>query len=58
MTSRDIRVRSYILHPCQLVKDHRTGVQATDTRSVLDGEIDQFILAEIRWIAAGRKHEC
>ena len=42
------QVRSYILHPYSLVKDHRTGVQATDVERVLKGEIDDFIIASLR----------
>lgn len=42
------QVRSYILHPYSLVKDHRTGVQVTDVERVLKGEIDDFIIASLR----------
>jgi len=37
------QIRSYILHPYRLVKDHRTGVEKGDTENVLDGDIDPFI---------------
>ncbi len=41
--------RHYVLHPYQLVKDDRTHVETGNINAVLDGEIDQFIEAGIRW---------
>jgi peptide chain release factor 2 len=44
------QIRNYVVHPYQIVKDLRTGVEAGNPNAVLDGEIDDFIEAEIRWM--------
>jgi peptide chain release factor 2 len=43
------QMRSYVLHPYQMVKDLRTGQETNQTGQVLDGFIDGFLDAGIRW---------
>ena len=48
------QIRSYVLQPYQLVKDHRTGHEVGNAQGVLDGDLDGFIHAYLLAKAAGK----
>lgn len=43
------QIRSYVLHPYNLVKDHRTDWETSNSSAVLDGELDQFMESYLKW---------
>ena len=49
------QIRSYVLHPYKLVKDHRTGLESSSAEEVLNGEIGQFINMYLKWISREKK---
>jgi peptide chain release factor 2 len=47
------QIRSYVLHPYKLVKDHRTGFHSSQAESVLDGDLDDFMKSYLQWQSLG-----
>ena len=49
------QIRSYVLQPYTMVKDHRTGVETANAGAVLDGDLDKFMGGYLKWKALGNK---
>lgn len=49
------QIRSYVMQPYTMVKDHRTGAETGNVDSVMDGKLDPFINAYLKWCSLGQK---
>lgn len=50
------QIRSYVMQPYTMVKDRRTAYESGNVDAVLDGDLDPFINAYLKWISQGGSH--
>ena len=48
------QIRSYVMQPYTMVKDHRTNAESGNVGAVMDGELDPFINAYLKWISLSK----
>lgn len=51
------QIRSYVMQPYTMVKDHRTNEESGNVDAVMDGALDPFINAYLKWLSIGRSEE-
>lgn len=51
------QIRSYVMQPYTMVKDHRTNFESGNVDAVMDGALDGFINAYLKWKNSGTAHE-
>lgn len=51
------QIRSYVFHPYQMVKDHRTNYETGDTDAVMDGDLDGFMDSYLKWLLSQEESE-
>ena len=48
------QIRSYVMQPYTMVKDHRTNAESGNVGAVMDGELDLFINAYLKWVSLSK----
>ena len=49
------QIRSYVMQPYTMVKDHRTGMEVSNVNGVLDGNVEPFMNAYLKWISLNKE---